>query len=238
MSADQPKPSTDSSELDKVASVVAYWLSSPINTLRSLSGMFLTDIKRITPEESEQFAIHLDTQVEKLQYQMRNLIAWGNLRTGNIHPKRQTVDVEKLLHKLDERYKPIADRKRVHLFTKAQPLKALADTEMLLLITQNLVENAVKFSRQGDEIHLTVQKEGNDIQLQITDTGIGMSAAKLEAIKDVGRKGQVGTAGEVGHGLGLVVARGLAEQMELALEITSERGKGTVATITLPAKKA
>jgi signal transduction histidine kinase len=65
-----------------------------------------------------------------------------------------------------------------------------------------------------------------------------MSAAKLEAIKDVGRKGQVGTAGEVGHGLGLVVARGLAEQMELALEITSERGKGTVATITLPAKKA
>jgi signal transduction histidine kinase len=112
------------------------------------------------------------------------------------------------------------------------------DPMRLRQILFNLLSNACKFTKQG-EVVLRVRKvvDGRDwIELAVSDTGIGMTAAQLGKLFEEFAQAEASTAQRFGGtGLGLAISRKLARMMGGDVTVTSEPGKGSVFTVRLPA---
>jgi cell cycle sensor histidine kinase DivJ len=117
-----------------------------------------------------------------------------------------------------------------------EPLEADADRRALKQIVLNLVSNALKFTPPGGAVTVTVQYVGEELELEVSDTGIGIAKADLERL---GRPyEQAGDADQraKGTGLGLSLVRAFAELHGGAMAVESEVGEGTSVTVRLPVR--
>jgi signal transduction histidine kinase len=112
-------------------------------------------------------------------------------------------------------------------------MHAQADPQRLQQIVMNLLSNACKYNTQDGQIVITARQEGAHVLIDISDTGIGLSAddaAQLfQPFKRITPKPQI-----EGTGLGLYIVRQLIERMNGQVSVHSEKGVGSRFTITLP----
>jgi signal transduction histidine kinase/CheY-like chemotaxis protein len=114
-------------------------------------------------------------------------------------------------------------------------LAVLADQQRLRQILVNLVSNAIKYNRRGGTVSITCQAEGDhQVSLVVTDTGPGIRAADLERIFAPFERLGVEQTGIEGTGIGLPLARALAQAMAGQLTASSVHGEGSAFTVTLP----
>jgi signal transduction histidine kinase len=115
----------------------------------------------------------------------------------------------------------------------------VADPTRLTQILLNLLSNAVKFTDPGGTVTLAIHRtEDGDVALEVRDTGQGMTEAEIEiALQPFGQVDSSLARRHNGTGLGLPLARSLAEQHGGSLNIASEPGRGTTATVTIPAAR-
>jgi signal transduction histidine kinase len=110
------------------------------------------------------------------------------------------------------------------------------DERAIKQITLNLLSNAVKFSNDGGRVDIRARlDDAGDLVLEVEDAGIGMSADEIErALQPFGQAKPAMTKTHGGTGLGLPIAKGLAEAHDGTLVVESAPGRGTVVRITLP----
>jgi signal transduction histidine kinase/ActR/RegA family two-component response regulator len=114
-------------------------------------------------------------------------------------------------------------------------LAVLADQQRLRQVLVNLVSNAIKYNRRGGTVKITCQAAGeSQVSLVVTDTGAGIQAADLERIFDPFERLGVEQTGIEGSGIGLPLARALAQAMAGQLTAASAPGDGSAFTVTLP----
>ena len=108
-----------------------------------------------------------------------------------------------------------------------------ADERSLRQIVLNLASNAVKFTREGGRVSMWVRRaEGGGVEIVVRDTGVGMTPEELrEALEPYGQAKNEVRPDQAGTGLGLPLARALAEAMKARFTIESEKGKGTAVHI-------
>jgi signal transduction histidine kinase len=117
----------------------------------------------------------------------------------------------------------------------AEPLHALADHGMLRQVVANLVDNAVKYSPDGGEIHVSVTNSHRRIEIAVSDTGIGVPAdAQARIFEKFFRADPNLSRGVGGTGLGLYIARQLTERMNGRLTLRSTAGRGSTFAVELP----
>jgi signal transduction histidine kinase len=230
-------------ELDKFYEIVSYHLGSPLNGLRSLSGMLVLDAAKLEGTQAKpivELSKHLDAQVVKLHDAMGNLITWADKCVKNYTFQPKPVDLASLLPKVFEQFEAQANRKRIAVeLSLSGVLLVEADEKMLMRALGNLVSNAVKFTQPEGKVQIEAQEIKGGVWVCVSDTGIGMGKAKLANVFNPERKStQRGTANEMGLGLGLIVSKGLLDLHGASLLIESEQGKGTKASFSLmpPAK--
>ena len=114
---------------------------------------------------------------------------------------------------------------------------AEADARAVRQIWQNLVSNAIKYSKPGGVVKLTAGKVSGAVALSVEDNGAGMSAADIDRVAKPFTQG-ANSKGKAGTGLGLAVVHRFAELHGGRVKITSEEGKGTKVRVTLPAIEA
>jgi signal transduction histidine kinase/ActR/RegA family two-component response regulator len=114
-------------------------------------------------------------------------------------------------------------------------LAVLADQQRLRQILVNLVSNAIKYNRRGGTVSIACQAEGDhQVSLVVTDTGPGIRAADLDRIFAPFERLGVEQTGIEGSGIGLPLARALAQAMAGQLTASSVHGEGSAFTVTLP----
>ena len=118
-------------------------------------------------------------------------------------------------------------------------LEAFADIRMIETVIRNLITNAVKFTPKGGRITVSARLTGNnDLEMSISDTGIGMTKAMIlhlfQLSFDTGRNG---TEGEPSSGLGLILCKDFIEKHGGKLWVESEEGKSSTFAFSLPAQK-
>jgi signal transduction histidine kinase len=116
----------------------------------------------------------------------------------------------------------------------------VADATRLKQILLNLISNAVKFTGPGGSVAVTVHRTGDGgVAFEVKDTGVGMNAAEIEiALESFGQVDAGLGRRHEGTGLGLPLARRLAELHGGSLHIDSEKDRGPTVTVTLPAVRA
>ncbi|MBK7654097.1 MAG: ATP-binding protein [Betaproteobacteria bacterium] len=109
---------------------------------------------------------------------------------------------------------------------------------MLRIAIDNLLGNAIKYSNSGDVVTMSAElQETNEIHIDISDTGIGITQEDITHIFDkYFRADNAQTVARSGHGLGLYLAKQIIELHQGSLSVESELGKGTTMSITLRAQ--
>jgi signal transduction histidine kinase len=113
-----------------------------------------------------------------------------------------------------------------------------ADKEMINLVVRNLIHNAIKFTQPGDRIVADGAIIGNEVTLNLSDTGIGMTEEQLKNIFSRKMTTTNGTANEKGTGLGLQLCLDFIQMNKGKMEVHSRKGQGSVFSISLPVSEA
>jgi signal transduction histidine kinase len=154
----------------------------------------------------------------------------GELSTG-------PVDVgEEIIHTVALCQPLAAERSlSVNVELPEEPLHALADRRRLKQVLLNLASNAIKYNRPGGTLTLRATADpGQRVQIEVIDTGRGMSSAELGRLFVPFERLDAARRGIEGNGLGLAVSKALAEAMGGTIEAASTRGEGSVFSVRLP----
>jgi signal transduction histidine kinase len=109
------------------------------------------------------------------------------------------------------------------------------DRDMLSTIFRNLVSNSIKFSNLGGVINIDTRKRNNSIEISIKDSGIGMTPEEVNSLFKLNSQiSTVGTSGEMGTGLGLILCHIFTKNHKGKILIDSEVDKGSRFTVVLP----
>ena len=145
----------------------------------------------------------------------------------------ETVDVGEAVDEVTHLLAPLAARAGVRLVAVPTDDQVLADRRRLLQVLINLVANGIRHGRDGGWVRLTPSRSDGRVRVDVQDDGPGIAPDRLDRLFRPFDRLDLDEARDPGTGLGLVVARGLAEAMGGALEVTSVPGRGTTARLTL-----
>jgi len=137
---------------------------------------------------------------------------------------------------------PLADARGITLETHLQPAPCLADSSMLSILAANIVGNAIQHQNPdstGGTVHITTGYDDGQVFFSVSDPGPGISAEDLPHIFERFYRADKARAGSSGHtGLGLAIARIIAENHGGSIKAVSSLGQGATFTVSLPSPPA
>jgi signal transduction histidine kinase len=220
---------------DKLFSIISHDLKSPLNRL---SGMLkLLDMNGLTQDEFVHYAKQLRKDSDKLYDTLDNLLRWSMLQMQHgMVTAQEVIDIHPIITQVLSLYEENIREKGLMVHNLV-PLgtQVYADPNQVKLILRNLTTNAIKFTRQGGSISITSEADGNRLNISVADAGVGMSQAQVAKLFDVkGNPSQLGTLGEKGTGIGLLLVREFVENNGGTIKAESQEGLGSTFTFSLP----
>ncbi len=219
--------------LQQFTADASHELRNPLMAIKSNAAVALKYAEGIRKSDEEKFRAiaSATTQMTALTEDLLLLA-----RTDQpLPPKQDKVNLTKLLRELLELYRAQAKIKQIHL--KGHILKHLeisGDTVQLTRLFTNLITNALRYTPKQGCIEIQTYREGTQIVVTVSDTGVGIGADQIEHIFDrfwrVDRSRSYGS----GFGLGLAIAQNIAQNHGGAITVTSQLGVGSCFTVKLP----
>jgi len=189
--------------------------------------------EEIDDETRREFVQQMDDQVKRLTRLTSDLLDLSRLDAGHLAIGSDPVDINECAFDLVQQFAPIAEHSGHELMegSAVDVAMAIGDTERVLRIGSALVENGIRHTPAGTTIYVSTGHNGKMVELQISDDGPGIPAEDQEHVFERFYRG--GSELAYGSGLGLSIARELAERMGGRLEVVSSP-KGTRFFLQLP----
>lgn len=222
---------------DKLYSVIAHDLRSPLGSLKMMNNAILMMIDRsqISEEVYEMLQMMNKTSEDIFQL-LDNLLKWAKNRLNKQSIYKQQVEINSIISSTVEIFIPVAAQKNIKIVTEGldEELTGFIDMDMVKTIVRNLLSNAIKFSYEGGTIFVTSGMDGNFLQISVKDSGKGIKKEDQgKLMKQDSHFTSYGTSNEKGSGLGLMLCKDFVEQHGGKLWFESEEGKGTTFFFTL-----
>jgi PAS domain S-box-containing protein len=233
---------------DKFFSILAHDLKNPFQGLLGFIDLLVEDIDELEKQQVKDYLQNIRSASYQTYSLLENLLEWSRIQTGRT-PFQPTVfeltgEIEEVFSLLGSN----AMRKGIKLVSKvAAGLNVEADRNMAHSIIQNLVSNAIKFSNSYGTVTVEAYKvdspkpgvESADnrtwLKIDVIDNGVGIPDDVLpQLFKLDGQVSMVGTANEPGTGLGLILCKEMVEKNGGKIWVTSEPGRGSTFSFTLP----
>ncbi len=216
---------------------MSHELRTPLNAILGYAELLGEQFQESNPEAFKD--------VEKILYSGRHLLSiirdvldLSKIEAGHLEINNESVDVLDLIRGVVDTTRPLAERNcnETTVSSTSPVVKAECDPVRLRQVIYNIYSNACKFSKDG-KIEIRVNSFGGEVEIRITDTGIGMSESQVHQIFD--KFYQVETASapanQSGTGLGLAISQLLCKAMGGSISATSEPGNGSTFSIRLEA---
>ena len=221
-------------------SLVAHEVKSPLAATEGWLNLVLSGMLKQEPAEERRMIERALVRVRTLRGMVNELLNLTAIQTGNFALKRASVDAAIVVREAVEGSREKAAERGISLVLESVPDGAdavlLADRDALAIIYGNLVENAVKYSRENGHVTVRVRREGIYVAVSVTDDGIGISPEDARKVFDeFYRVRGEQTAGITGTGLGLSLVKRLTELHEGIVTLTSTLGVGSEFTARIPA---
>lgn len=181
-------------------------------------------------------AIHgrLSSTVDLMSRVIADLLDMASIRSGRIEVQLRPEVAGLLVNEAIAVHEPLAEQKGIRLtaqFEIATGAVVLCDRERILQVFSNLLGNAIKFCRHGDQIQVSLRAVGDQVQAAVIDTGPGIASSDLPLVFDAYFSGAKNR--HTGTGLGLYITKRIIEAHDGRIWIESEPGKGTAVHFTL-----
>jgi signal transduction histidine kinase len=210
------------------ALAAAHELRTPLAFMQGRASLSLEK-----PRSPEQYQSALG-QIYSSSVQMTQMVeALLALARSNQAPRRDSIDLAKVLNDVAKTYQDEAHQRSVKLELQSDEARLHGDETALRLVLGNLLHNAIKYGHQGGHILLKSGRQSHEVFLAVCDDGPGIPDADLERLRQPFQRG-AGLQGVSGSGLGLALASAVAEQHGGRLELTRAVQGGLRATLWLP----
>ncbi|QTA79272.1 Two component system response regulator/histidine kinase [Desulfonema limicola] len=221
---------------DKLFSIIAHNLRGPIGSLSSTLEMISDDPDILQQKESVSFFHNLSLSVHGAYNLLENLLKWSSSQRGTIKYQPVKIDLGMLIEKNIELFSKIAQDKDINLHSEVgKSNTAYADENMLMVVIQNLISNALKFTYKSGEVKVSMEIKGNFFEISISDTGIGISEENQQKLFRLDEHFTTyGTENEKGSGLGLLLCKEFIEKNKGKIWVNSKQGHGSVFIFSLP----
>lgn len=220
---------------DKLFSIVSHDLK---DSLSSINGFI--DLLRdgsLSREEFDNLIPELSENANNASLLLFNLLNWSKSQMQSLKPSPSLFDIQEVF---EEKIKLIEQRlesKGIELVDHSLRDFAYADRSMIEIVIQNLLANALKFSRKGDTITVSNHISNGSCIISIADTGIGIPKHNLEKLFKSNTYSTMGTNNEKGTGLGLSICKELVELNGGKIWVESTVGVGSTFYVQLPKTK-
>jgi PAS domain S-box-containing protein len=219
-------------------SMVSHEFRTPMTSIQASTALLRDFSAGLSKEKIASHYRNIDTALKRMAQMLNDVLFVSRSESAKVPCNPRSIHLVEYCQELIETLKIIEPQAEIIFrYTIPEGGYYLLDPSLLNHIFQNLLGNALKYSRRGDKVEWDVSTSGPDLEFVITDHGIGIpqedQAGLFEAFY---RARNVGTIR--GTGLGLNIAYRSAGLMGGSMEFRSEEGKGTVFTVRLPAKAA
>ncbi len=216
---------------------ISHELRTPLHTILGLSKLLLaTDDGPLTDEQTKQVRF-IRTSAEELTALVNDFLDLSKAESGTAILRPTTFGAHELFSALRGQMRPLlpADGPVSLVFEEPPPgLLLETDHGKVTQIVRNLVSNALKFTERG-EIRVALTAREAEVEVAVTDTGIGIAPEHFGLIfEEFGQVDSPTQSRVRGTGLGLALSRKLAELLGGTLTVTSEVGRGSTFTLSIP----
>jgi PAS domain S-box-containing protein len=232
--AEQAREAADraNSAKSRFLATASHDLRQPLQTLALLNG---TLRRMVRDPESLQAVSQQEQAIASMSRLLNALLDISKLESGMIKPEATEFTVARLFEELHQEFSRMAADKGLQLQVETSRDIAHSDPTLVEQVLRNLISNAIKYTRQG-LVRVRCLKSGQQIRIEVFDTGIGIPNDQIAYIFDEFYQVGVPTHSlREGYGLGLNIVQRIVRLLDLQLDVRSEVGTGSVFILSLPA---
>jgi two-component system sensor histidine kinase/response regulator len=225
---------------DKLYSVIAHDLRSPIGSIKMVLNMLLLNLPaEKIGDEMYDLLTSANHTTEDVFALLDNLLKWTRSQIGKLSTVFQDIDATEVVDSVAEMFSFSAKLKNISIHIEKSPkLLVRADVDMLKTIIRNLLSNAVKYSQESSEIIIREEERDGKAVISVQDYGCGISQEGQKKLLHTDTHfSTFGTQNEEGSGLGLLLCKEFVTRNGGELWFTSEEGIGSIFSFSLPLAK-
>ena len=221
---------------DEFLATLSHELRNPLAPMRN--ALHLMHLQSHRTAETVRIREMMERQLNQLVRLVDDLLEMSRITSGTLDLKRERVELSRIVRNAVETSQPLVQsgRHRLDISLPSDELWIDGDPVRLAQMLSNLLNNAAKYTPDGGLISLAVKRHSNKVQINVRDNGIGISADRLSGIFEMFSRGDHDDVrGQQGLGIGLTLARRLAEMHGGSIEAHSEgEGLGSEFVVRLP----
>lgn len=222
---------------DEFVSIASHQLRMPATGVKQYIGLLLQGYAgELSDAQLTILRAAYDSNERQLDI-ISNLLSTSRLDAGKVQPHKKVCDLVNLTQQVvSELQEKFQDRKQLVTFSyKTSPVNIFVDERLILMVIENLLDNASKYSPDGKEIEVTLVAKGAEAILSVRDHGYGIPKAdQMKLFKKFSRIENSLTENISGTGLGLYWAKKVVDLHDGDIKLKSSTKNGSVFTVTLP----
>lgn len=215
---------------------MSHELRTPLNSVIALSGVLHRRLAEKITAEEKQYLDVIGRSGRNLLEMINEILDISRIESGREELNLEMFEMENLIQDLVDMLNPITDEKGIELKSEVMGFtnQVVGDEKKIRHIVQNLLSNAVKFTDQG-WVGIVAKTDGHEIEITVSDTGIGIAKEHQEAIFEEFRQADSSTTRKFGGtGLGLAIVKRYVEFLGGTISLDSQMGQGSVFIVSLP----
>jgi two-component system phosphate regulon sensor histidine kinase PhoR len=216
-------------------------LKTPISTIALSSDVLSEPGIAQEPERLRNYARIIHTENERLRQQVERVLQLAKLENGGINLHLEPVDMNELVAEVVRSFEVLLKERNGHCTLDLTAQKAVVQGDRVHLSNAvfNLVDNAVKYSKDAPEVRITTSNDHRMVRIEVSDKGIGIRKEDVRNIFERFFRVHTGNVHDVkGFGLGLHYVAEIARAHHAKIHVKSTWGEGSTFTLEIPLTKA
>lgn len=216
---------------------VSHELRTPLTSIKGFVETILND-KSMETSLVERFLTIVNGETDRMIALINDLLDLSRIESGKEKPIFEVVNIRKVFADTIIMFGSKMEEKEITIENRLEDLLVMGDPKLLRQVTTNLIDNAIKYNKEGGHVWIDAVINEDIAEICVKDTGFGIPHDRLERIferfyrVDKGRSRQMG-----GTGLGLSIIKHIIERHNGEIHAESELGEGTTITFTLKLAK-
>jgi len=221
---------------DKFFSILAHDLRNPFSSLFIASELLYENVPEYDTERTREFIKIFNDAAKHGHDILENLLEWSRSQTGSISVNPESLNISELIRSNLSVLQAAAISKQISISAEVpDDIRINSDKHMLDTILRNLLSNAIKFTLRGGYVSVHAIPSDDHLLVTIKDTGTGISEEDLSKLFRIDIKfSNVGTEGEKGTGMGLILCREFVGKLGGKIWVESVVNQGSEFKFTIP----
>lgn len=225
-------------EKDNIISMFAHDMKSSLTVIGGFVLRLIKKAKQIDEQKQREYLNIIKRESGKLESLVDDFLEFSRLQAGRLKLNLSATSLDKELMELSDAYQLKATQAglRLELKNEEELPVIVCDSNKLLRVFSNLLDNAIKFSKKKGTITISTHATHDEVIVQVKDEGIGIDPNEMPYVFDSFHRGR-GVEQKEGFGLGLASVKAIVEGHGGRISVESDLGKGSVFSVFLPKKR-